>query len=99
MNLDTAPRSVDDVTVDWLWEQYRELMIPVDLDPDNFVLQRCREAFAGGALFTAAVLHAMHREPAFSEIERLTTVARLHSEAQQTVDTLVLPEALRSMKQ
>lgn len=95
----TAPRAIEDVTVEWLWRNYRDLMIPGDLPPENFVLQRCHEAFAGGALFVAAVLHAMHRAPSFSEHERLTTSARLESEAQRLVDQLVLPEALRTMKQ
>ena len=94
-----APQTVDDFTLEALWESYREGAIPKDLDPDNFVLQRCREAFYGGALFLATVWHGLEKRADVTAQDKIAAAARFVSEGNHVLADMDLPEAMRTRKQ
>lgn len=94
-----APQTVEDFTLEALWDVYREGNIPNDLDPDNFVLNRCREAFYGGALFLATVWLGLEKRADVSAVERVAASARFVSEGEHVLANMDLPEALQTRKQ
>ncbi len=93
------PQSVEDFTLAALWETYAEGAIPRDLDPENFVKARCREAFMGGALFIATIWHGLEKRGDISDETRVAASARFVSEGAQVLADIDLPEAMRTMRQ
>lgn len=94
-----TPSSIEDFTLEALWESYSEGAIPKDLDPENFVMARCREAFYGGALFMATVWHGLEKRADISDEVRIAASARFVSEGSHVLADMDLPAALQTIKQ
>lgn len=91
-----APRRLEDITLDLLWLEYRDVMIPKDLDPDNFVLARCHDAWMGGAMAALVMWHGLEIRADISAERRLELAARLMSEGQRWLAQLGLPETFKT---
>lgn len=89
-----APQTIDDWTVEFLWENFRDNYWPGEVDPE--FLQKVRHVFIAGALGVTSLWYGLELRRDISEKERRAIAARLVSEGRKICTDMDLPEALRS---